>query len=89
MFFPSHIDGMIFKLKVDSKGRIVLPREVRDEVGDVVILEKIDDGFIIRRGEVKSFLDEFKQVITSEPKRSGKPENWPPSKMKRIWVSSN
>ena len=73
-----------YRLKVDSKGRILLPREIRDELGDIVVLEKTDDGFILKRGELTDFLKEFKRVITSEPPRTGRPENWPPSKMKKI-----
>jgi len=41
---------MSFRLKVDSKGRIRLPREVREEVGDIVILEKTENGFVLRSG---------------------------------------
>ena len=73
-----------YRLKVDSKGRILLPREIRDELGDIVVIEKTDDGFILKRGEFIDFLKEFKRVITSEPPRTGRPENWPPSKMKKI-----
>lgn len=79
---------MSFKLKVDSKGRIYLPREVREEIGDFVILEKCEEGFILKPGRVTSFLEEFRRVITSEPPRTGKPENWTPSKMKAIWRPS-
>jgi len=73
-----------FRLKVDSKGRIHLPREVSEEVGDVVILEKTDQGFVLKPGELADFLKEIKEVITSEPSRTGKPENWLPSRMKTI-----
>jgi len=66
-----------YKLKVDSKGRILLPREVRSELGDVVILERTEGGFVLRRGRSISFLEEFREVITSEPSRTGKPENCP------------
>jgi len=33
----------------------------------------------------KIFLDEFRKVISSEPKRTGKPECPSPEKMKAIW----
>ena len=78
---------MSFRLKVDSKGRIRLPREVRDEIGDVVLLEKTKDGFILKPGEMVDFLDEFRRIITSPPPRTGKPVNWPPSRMKAVWRS--
>jgi len=79
---------MSFRLKVDSKGRIRLPREVREEVGDIVILEKTENGFVLRSGELVDFLKEFREVIVSVPPRTGEPENWPPSRMKAIWRSS-
>ncbi len=77
---------MKVKVRVDSKGRILLPKEVREELGDVIVLEKTDEGYILKKGK-GSFLEEFKEVISSEPPREGKPENWPPSKIKGIWVS--
>ena len=76
---------MTLKLKVDSKGRIVLPKGVRDELGDKLILEKRGKGFLILPGKGREFLDEFKAVMTSEPKRKGKPENWGSSKIKSTW----
>jgi len=76
---------MTSQLKVDSKGRVVLPKEVRDELGDRLILEKRGKGFLILPGKGREFLDEFKVVMSSEPKRKGKPENWGPSKIKSTW----
>jgi len=87
--FPINISGNVrYKLKVDSKGRILLPREVREELGDVVILERAEGGFVLRRGSSRDFLEEFKRVMTAEPPRTGEPENWPPSRMKRVWVTT-
>ncbi|GBC74829.1 hypothetical protein HRbin06_00136 [archaeon HR06] len=57
---------MRFRLRVDSKGRIHLPREVRDEVGDVIILERAEEGFIIKSGESVNFLDEFRKIMASD-----------------------
>jgi len=79
---------MSVKLKVDSKGRIRLPREVRERVGDIVILEKTENGFVLRPGELTGFLKEFREVIASLSPKTGEPENWPPSRMKTIWRSS-
>jgi len=36
-------------------------------------------------GKSVNFIEEFRKIIASEPPRTGKPENWPPSKMKAIW----
>jgi len=78
------VGSLKYRLKVDFKGRILLPREIRDELGDIVVIEKTDDSFILKRGELIDFLKEFKRIITSEPPRTGRPENWSPSKMKKI-----
>lgn len=34
-----------FYVKVDSKGRLYLPAEVREQIGDTVILRRVDGGF--------------------------------------------
>ncbi len=56
-----------------------------EQIGDIAILKKTNEGFLIMPGQPRSFLDEFRKVIASEPPRTGKPENWSPSKMKAIW----
>ncbi len=40
---------MKVKVRVDSKGRILLPKEVREELGDVILIEKTDEGYILKR----------------------------------------
>ncbi|MFQ6094860.1 MAG: AbrB/MazE/SpoVT family DNA-binding domain-containing protein [Candidatus Bathyarchaeia archaeon] len=76
---------MDLRLKVDSKGRICIPLELRKEIGDVVILRRTPEGFIIVPGKPVDFIEEFRKTVTSEPPRTGKPENWPPSRMKAMW----
>jgi len=76
------------QLKIDSKGRLYIPPEIREQIGDTAILKKTDEGFLIVPGQPRNFLDEFCKVIVSEPPRTGKPENWPPSKMKGIWSTT-
>ena len=74
------------KLRVDSKGRISIPPEVREEIGEVAVLKKTREGFLIAPGGRKGdFFEDFRDAILSEPPRTGKPENWPPSRMKGIW----
>jgi bifunctional DNA-binding transcriptional regulator/antitoxin component of YhaV-PrlF toxin-antitoxin module len=73
------------RLKIDSKGRLYLPPYIREQIGDIVTLKKTSKGFLISPGERVDLLKEFRKTITSEPPRTGKPENWPPSKMKSIW----
>ena len=72
-------------LKIDSKGRLYIPADIREQIGDIVMLKKTSEGFLIVLGKPKNFMEEFRKVITSEPPRMGKPENWPPSKMKSVW----
>jgi DNA-binding transcriptional regulator/RsmH inhibitor MraZ len=75
------------ELKMDSKGRICLPPDIREEMGDTVIATRTPKGILIRAGRKRGFIEEFNKVIATEPKRTGEPENWPPEKMKEIWVS--
>jgi bifunctional DNA-binding transcriptional regulator/antitoxin component of YhaV-PrlF toxin-antitoxin module len=72
-------------LKVDSKGRLCLPAEIREEIGHVAILKKTPEGYLIVPGKETDFLKEFRRVITAKHERTGKPENWSPEKMKSIW----
>jgi len=76
------------QLKIDSKGRLYIPPEIREQIGDTAILKKTSEGFLIVPGQSENFMDEFRRVIASEPPRTGKPENWPPSKMKAIWSTT-
>jgi AbrB family looped-hinge helix DNA binding protein len=74
-----------FTVKIDSKGRICIPAEIREEIGDTVTLKKTPKGYLIVPGKREDFLEEFRKVITSKHRRTGKPENWSPEKMKSIW----
>jgi bifunctional DNA-binding transcriptional regulator/antitoxin component of YhaV-PrlF toxin-antitoxin module len=75
------------ELKMDSKGRICLPPDIREEMGDTVIATRTPQGILIKAGRKKEFIEEFNKIIATEPKRTGQPENWPPEKMKDIWVN--
>ena len=74
-----------FMLKIDSKGRLCIPAEIREEIGDTATLKKTSEGYLIIPGKQENFLKEFQKVIKSKHKRTGKPENWSPEKMKSIW----
>jgi len=76
------------QLKIDSKGRLYIPPHIREQIGDVALLKKTPEGFLIVPGHSSSFFEEFHKVIASEPPRTGKPENWPPSKMKAMWSTT-
>lgn len=73
------------EVRVDSKGRICLPSEFREELGEVFAIKKIQSGLLLIPGKPKDFLEEFRKIVTTEPTRTGKPENWSPSRMKGIW----
>jgi DNA-binding transcriptional regulator/RsmH inhibitor MraZ len=76
------------QLKIDSKGRLYIPPEIREQIGSIALLKKTPEGFLIVPGQPRDFFEEFSKVITSEPPRTGKPENWSPSKMKAMWSTS-
>ena len=72
-------------LKIDSKGRLCIPPEIREQIGDTATLKKTSEGFIIIPGKQVNFQEEFRKIITSEPKRKGKPKLISPKGMKSIW----
>jgi DNA-binding transcriptional regulator/RsmH inhibitor MraZ len=88
MFVPLSVGGNMDEqvtLKIDSKGRMCIPAEIREEVGETATIKRTPQGFLIIPGKREDFLEEFKKVITSKHRRTGKPENWSPEKMKSIW----
>jgi DNA-binding transcriptional regulator/RsmH inhibitor MraZ len=72
-------------LKVDLKGRIRIPAEFREEIGDAAIMKRTTEGFLIIPGKPENFIESFNKIITSEPKRKGKPKLATPEQMKAIW----
>jgi bifunctional DNA-binding transcriptional regulator/antitoxin component of YhaV-PrlF toxin-antitoxin module len=76
-------------LKVDSKGRLCIPVEIREQIGDVAVLKKTSKGYLLLPGEREDFLEEFRRVISSEPKRRGKPKFVSPKEMKAIWRTTS
>ena len=72
-------------LKIDSKGKMCIPAEIREQIGNTATLKKTPQGFLIVPGKPEDFLEEFKKLITSEPKRKGKPKLATPEEMKSVW----
>ena len=86
MYVPLDIVGNMEQVvKVDSKGRICIPAEIREEIGKTATIKRTSEGYLIIPGKREDFLDEFKKLITSEPKRKGKPKLASPDEMKSIW----
>ena len=86
-FVPLSIGGIMeqINLKIDSKGRLCIPAEIRAEIGDTATLKKTSEGYLIIPGKHEDFLEEFRKVIASKPRRRGKPKLASPEEMKSIW----
>jgi len=77
-----------FEVKVDSKGRIVIPPEVRRELQTdhhrSLLIRRTPVGYILERGKGETFFERFRKLISSEPERTGKPLNLPASRARRV-----
>jgi AbrB family looped-hinge helix DNA binding protein len=75
------------KAVLDDRGRIVLPREVADELGlgkgDSVIFQKRGEEYVVGRG--RSGRGRLEEIMDWNPPRSGKPDEVTPRDMKEIW----
>ncbi len=77
---------------VDSKNRVVLPRDVRERLGvkpgSTVRFVEVEDGFKIVKagGRDRDEVEMLNKILLEEPRRTGRPENWDPQRMKSIWV---
>ncbi len=69
--------------RIDSKGRLVIPEGLRENLGQVVVVKKTEEGILLR--PTKGKVNRLQRILDSEPRRTGKPENPRPEKMKRIW----
>lgn len=72
---------------VDERGRIVLPKHVAEALelseGDMVTFEKVKDHFVITK--VMEPRRRLEEIMSWNPKRTGKPEPVTPREMKEIW----
>jgi hypothetical protein len=48
-------------------------------------LKKTPEGYLLISSKKEDFLEEFRKVITSPHRRTGKPTNASPEEMKSIW----
>ena len=72
-------------VKIDSKGRICIPAEIREQIGNFITLKRTPEGFLMLPGKRQDAVEELRKIINSKHCRTGKPENWSPEKMKSIW----
>jgi bifunctional DNA-binding transcriptional regulator/antitoxin component of YhaV-PrlF toxin-antitoxin module len=75
-------------LKIDSKGRLCIPSEIREQIGDYAILKKTPKGYMILPGKSTDFLEEFRKEISLQPKRKGKLRLTSPQEMKSVWKTT-
>jgi hypothetical protein len=68
------------RVKLDSKVEFAVPAEIREQIGDAVILKKTPEGYLL-----VPFLCDSHRVVTSKPGRTGKTEFLSPEKMNSIW----
>ncbi len=69
-------------VKIDSKCRIYIPEEMREGIGDTVTLKRTQKGILLVPSKHYDAVDELRKIVTSKHRRTGKPENWSPEKLK-------
>lgn len=78
-------------VRVDSKGRVRLPQEMRETLGDIVELKHLGKEKILMSQAKKSKLKEknaannLAELFDTKPRRTGKPQNPSPEEIKSIW----
>ena len=87
------IVGMGIKMgssRIDDRGRVTLPQELRDELalapGDVVTIEKAADGVVLRRVRSKKELWQKLQGVITAKNALGKLD---PMELKRLFRASD
>lgn|GEM_PF-436407 len=72
-------------VKIDSEGRMCLPPAIRRQLGKHPTLKKTEEGYLLISSKQNDFLEEFRKLITSKHRRTGKPTLASPEEMKSIW----
>jgi len=71
---------------LDDKGRVTIPVQFREELGEYVVLTQTKDGVLLSPGKAKEDNSkQFLRMLDTEPRRTGKPTNPSPTVMKSIW----
>ncbi|MCJ7505494.1 AbrB/MazE/SpoVT family DNA-binding domain-containing protein [Candidatus Bathyarchaeota archaeon] len=72
---------------LDDRGRIVLPKEVLEEIGasrgDAVVFEKRGRELMVMKASSKR--ERLEEIMDWNPKRTGRVERVSPKAMKEIW----
>ncbi len=72
---------------LDDRGRLVLPKELADELGvskgDEVVFERKGKDFVVARASSKRA--RLEEMMDWNPERTGKPQSVSPKSMKEIW----
>jgi len=72
---------------LDDRGRVVLPKEVLEELGasrgDALVFEKRGKEFVLMKASSKR--ERLEEIMEWNPKRTGKIERVSPKAMKEIW----
>jgi DNA-binding transcriptional regulator/RsmH inhibitor MraZ len=70
---------------LDAKGRVVIPPEMREVLGDHVMIKRTEAGVLLVPGKKEDPVADFLKMIETEPRRTGKPTYPDPAEMKSIW----
>jgi len=86
--FPNcHMGEPMPTAVLDERGRIVLPRDVAEELGvskrDAVLFQKRGTDIVIVKAPSRK--ERLEEVMDWNPKRTGKIESVSPRSMKEIW----
>jgi DNA-binding transcriptional regulator/RsmH inhibitor MraZ len=72
-----------YNVKIDSDGRMYLPKKVRQELGNTVVLKKAAQGYLLTSKQYVAN-EKLKKTLNSTISRTGKPHLATPQEMKSI-----
>jgi len=69
--------------RIYAKGRLVIPEGLREDLGQVVVVKKTEEGILLRPTKAKT--SKLERILDAKPRRTAKPENPKPEEMKLAW----